>query len=212
MNADQEPNPPRAEMPTPRPRAFSAADLRILATPLVELQKEVHVNSFDLKEFESRLKGEDWQRIIQGHLYFDHILSITLTEGLSYPSEIDISRMGFASKLQLVSAMGLMSKVLSVCFRRLNSIRNKIAHELSYVVTDEDRRLLTGEIPPHIRKFICDDRKKPVGEIDVFDFVLYIGAAAEADRQRNAAGRIATRKAELRLRAVLDRSEVPYAD
>ncbi|MDO9222353.1 MAG: hypothetical protein Q7U20_01415 [Caulobacter sp.] len=109
-------------LPPERRAPLTAEDLDILATPTPELKERAMVMSFDLEEFDQRISDDDWSAVIKGHLYLDHILFGFLNEALPNPSELDIQRMGFSSKLQLVFALGLLPKDLGACYSNLNPI------------------------------------------------------------------------------------------
>ncbi|XZQ29754.1 hypothetical protein ACTTAL_01920 [Rhodobacter capsulatus] len=66
--------------------------------------------SFDLDEFFKRTQnGDYWQQLIQAHLYFEHVISQILTEALTRPEAISLSRMGFSQRLDLIVALALFT-------------------------------------------------------------------------------------------------------
>src|SRR6516164_3958677 len=93
-----------SEYPPPTPE-----EAEFLATSDEELKKRARVFSFDLQLFCDRLQvGDEWQTLIHAHLYFDHIITQLLTEGVAKPDALNLGKMSFFRKLQLVSALGLL--------------------------------------------------------------------------------------------------------
>jgi hypothetical protein len=131
------------------PEPFSPEDLELLATPDAEIRREASVCSFDQKKLADRIRtGEHWQQLLQAHLYYDHVVTYMLTEELKNPDAINVKRMGFFQKLRLVRAMGLLPEALTVVVERINSLRNKIAHELNFEIDDNQVQELCALIAP----------------------------------------------------------------
>jgi hypothetical protein len=186
------------------PEPFSAEDLKLLATPDVEIRREASVCSFDQKKLADRIRtGEHWQQLLQAHLYYDHVVTCMLTEELKNPDAINVRRMGFFQKSRLIRAMGLLPEQLTIVVERINSLRNRIAHDLNFEIDENQVQELRGLIAPP---------PFPEGEEPLrFNEMLYAALLRIEDiRQHHAARRRAMRKAFLNARRVLYSMDVEY--
>ena len=192
------------------PRAFTEEELRLLAASGDELAEWTKEMSFDIDRLVARLKGERWQQILQAHLYFDHVLSALLKEELRHPDAIDVKRMSFAQKLQLVHAIGLVRSDIVPTIAAVNRVRNRLAHDLEAEIGDGEVQQLTNTVPSWFKKQVMkpEEWKGP----DVLrDTLVYLLAFLDGERQRQALRRLQQRKAYLNAARVLDQIDVPYA-
>jgi hypothetical protein len=186
------------------PEPFSPEDLKLLATPDAEIRREASVCSFDQKKLAKRIRtGEHWQQLLQAHLYYDHVVTCILTEELKNPDAINVKRMGFYQKLRLIRAMGLLPEKLTVVIESINSLRNRIAHELDFEIDENQVQALRALIAPS---------PFPEGEAPLkFNEMLFAALLRIEDiRQHHSARRRATRKAFLNARRVLHNMDVEY--
>jgi hypothetical protein len=186
------------------PEPFSPEDLKLLATPDAEIRREASVCSFDQKKLADRIRtGEHWQQLLQAHLYYDHVVTCILTEELKNPDAINVKRMGFYQKLRLIRAMGLLPEKLTVVTESINSLRNRIAHELDFEIDENQVQALRALIAPS---------PFPEGEAPLkFNEMLFAALLRIEDiRQHHTARRRATRKAFLNARRVLYNMDVEY--
>jgi hypothetical protein len=178
--------------------------LKLLATPDVEIRREARVCSFDQKKLAERIRtGEHWQQLLQAHLYYDHVVTCMLTEELKNPDAINVKRMGFFQKLRLIRAMGLLPEQLTIVVERINSLRNRIAHDLNFEIDENQVQELRGLIAPPP----FPEGKEPLR----FNEMLYAPLLRIEDiRQHHAAHRRAMRKAFLNAILVLYNMNVEY--
>lgn len=95
--------------------------------------------SFDLALFHGRLETEDRrQQVLNCHLFLEHVLMEMLRDCLQRPSKLKLDRLTFAVKLDLAAALAQIPNDFEPPLRGLNKIRNKIAHNLDYSVTEQD--------------------------------------------------------------------------
>lgn len=168
-------------------------ELELLRTAEKELEKRARVKSFDYDRFCKRTgSGERWQVLLQTHLYFDHVITLTLTEGLVRPDEIDVRRMSFAQKLQLISALGLLRSEFVAPVAMVNDLRNKIAHNMSFEISDKNEQDFRNCVPKFIRDFIESGGTRWGGPSDVRGAVartsLHGGNGAAAECFKSASG------------------------
>ncbi|QCI97020.1 hypothetical protein [Agrobacterium larrymoorei] len=107
--------------------------------------------SFDIAEFIDRISiKEDWAKIVVAHIYLDHIVTSLLKSKLPHPDEY-LDKRGFSEKLVLSQSMGYLRGDFGIVLRKINTSRNKFAHELSFDVSDAEKRdlfrTLTTERP-----------------------------------------------------------------
>jgi hypothetical protein len=79
----------------------------------------------------------DVGRLLRSHLVVEHFMNLHLIERNPHLTDFDDARLTFSQKLTLLGKLGPMS-LLHAGIRRLNTLRNKVAHQLSYQVTDDD--------------------------------------------------------------------------
>jgi hypothetical protein len=105
--------------------------------------------SFDLDAMAAHLPiGDDFAAAIRGHLYLEHILMTFIHAALEKPDAVSLDRMQFPIKVDLAIALGLMSENLAPPLKKINSFRNKVAHNLKYQMSDADRKELYDSFSP----------------------------------------------------------------
>lgn len=93
--------------------------------------------SFDLPTFHKRLDlGDDWQRVVQGHLFLDHVITRMLQEALLHPEKIKLDRTNFSAKVDLCAALGLLAPGREALLRKVNRLRNSLAHDLHFRIEE----------------------------------------------------------------------------
>lgn len=103
---------------------------------------------------------EPLEVIIRGHLWIEAILAELIDFTLPHPDRLNDARMSFSQKAALASALGLIDQDEREYVRRLNRIRNRLAHQLDAEVVESDQAdLLRSDsgplIPPfrHLREY-----------------------------------------------------------
>ena len=182
-------------------------DLTLLGTPDVEIREKTAILSFDQKSFEERISiGDKWQQLMQAHLYFDHVVTQLLIDDLADPEAINIARMNFAQKLSLVKALGLLSGELVSIVEHINKIRNRIAHVLDFVISWKEEQDLRNTTPKYLRDAVLADSSRKPGAIQFYELLLVALLKIEVIRQEHECRRLLNRKAEIRLRTVLEKT------
>lgn len=190
----------------------SPDDLELLSTSDEDIIRAHQDFSFDRGDFTKRVRnGDRWQQIIQAHLYFEHVVAQLLKEALAKPEAIAMSRMGFGQRLDLVVAMALLPDELVTPTRKISGLRNKIAHDLSFEISDSDVRDLENCTPLYLRDAMRAETGERSGPLELHELLTVILLKADIIRQHWAASREIRRKSELRLRAVLSKApDVKY--
>lgn len=123
-----------------------------------EIEKAARTICFDKWIFFQRLKnGDDWQRLIQAHIYLEYVASKILTAELPNSDEINLSRMGFSARLNLISALGVVPIEFISTIRSVSRMRNKVAHELNFEISEQEVVDLRNALP----KFLRDVAEEP---------------------------------------------------
>jgi hypothetical protein len=80
------------------------------------------------------------------HLHLEAFIIALITAVLPKPDALDIDRLNFPSKLGLAVALGAIPDAAAPALRTINSLRNRIAHNLRAELTEEDSKKLRGEL------------------------------------------------------------------
>ena len=128
-----------------------------------------------------------------------------LLEALKKPEAISLSRMGYSQRLDLASALGILDDELIVALRKISSLRNKLAHDLSFEITEQDVLDLANCTSPKLRKSLQSDKGADAGPLELYDLLKGNLVMLETQRQQNAASRELQKKAFLKVRLAAER-------
>lgn len=182
----------------------SSEELKLLSTSDEDIWRKHQTFCFHQGDFTERVRsGDRWQQLIQAHLYFEHVVAQVLTEALAKPEAISLSRMGFSQRLDLVVAMALLPDELVRPVRKISGLRNKIAHDLTFAVSDNDVRDLENCTPVDLRNAVLAEAGREAGPLELHELLAVVLLKADILRQEIAATREINRKSEIRLRTVL---------
>lgn len=92
--------------------------------------------------------------VLKGHLvserYIERFIKLFLLKGERI---LDKGRLSYIQKLELLDSIGIIPDDLIICFRKLNGLRNKLAHELDYEITIEDIDPIGVQLGEEYNKF-----------------------------------------------------------
>ena len=91
--------------------------------------------------------NEDLSLIIQYHLLIEECFNLILEKNLRYPEILEVDRLGFFRKVQLVCALGYIPKDLYEPLSQLNKIRNKFAHNSGRKLDQADVESVWATMP-----------------------------------------------------------------
>ncbi|WP_428512364.1 hypothetical protein [Roseovarius sp.] len=144
--------------------------------------------SFNYEKLTHLLESsEDWSAIIVAHIHADHVVRCLLDQMLRNLDETkaERGRISFLDKLAFCFGLGAVSPASFSSLKRLNAERNKFAHRLNFVVSDE----LKGDLLAHsIREYSTrlEERKEfkeaDNGEIDFKTLLLLMVIFLEEER------------------------------
>ena len=186
-------------MASDKSQRATAEDIALFKKADDEIKAEVSVFSFDIPALKKRVRDDDpAQAFIQAHLYLDHVITRLLSEGVPFPRHLQLDRAGFTQKLQLVAALGLLHPVHIPPIKVVNAIRNKIAHQLDYVVKPEDEIKLRSSLPKGTDREDDGSQTSPAGLLRLLAVMI------DVQRQQRAFERTKRNQAISNARVVLD--------
>lgn len=80
--------------------------------------------------------------VLKGHLLIENHIDSLLNTVLVEPSVLDLCRMYLPQKLDILVAVGVISKADAIAYRKFNQMRSKFAHNIDYELTNEDIRVI----------------------------------------------------------------------
>jgi hypothetical protein len=90
----------------------------------------------ELAKFKHDTKGENIiQILLRGHLYIEHELRQILNKNLVNPHALDSLR--FIETAKMVYAIGAINSEIFNIVKKINKLRNDIAHKLDFVLTED---------------------------------------------------------------------------
>ncbi|MGG0831996.1 MULTISPECIES: hypothetical protein [Priestia] len=114
-------------------------------TTLDEIKNELYerIIQNDLNKFIKETNSKNiLHAILKGHLYIEQEVVRLLNFKLKNPEKILTNNFGFANKIKLAVALGIISVESMESYLVFNSIRNKYAHQLDYQLGEKDLNLV----------------------------------------------------------------------
>ncbi|MGX1778098.1 hypothetical protein ACWIGW_38745 [Nocardia brasiliensis] len=78
------------------------------------------------------------EKVVRGHLWIESGLISLIEATFRFPDLVDLGRFSFVQKLALVAGYGFIRPENLPAYRRFNAVRNKVAHDLSQELTEQD--------------------------------------------------------------------------
>src|SRR5262245_59151697 len=89
-----------------------------------------------LRRLTSKSRGKDHvEVVIDVHLRLEQTLIQILSIRLAHPEQLEVDKLDFYTKVNVAAACGLINDRKALHY--INGIRNKLAHRLSFVVTND---------------------------------------------------------------------------
>ncbi len=86
--------------------------------------------------------------VIKAHLWLERSINSCLEIRLDRPEALNIERMGFQQKANLVAALGMIDEQRADVIQRINTVRNHAAHRLDWELSDDETQSLIEQIAP----------------------------------------------------------------
>ncbi len=117
-------------------------------------------------------------RILRSHLFVEHFLTEYLVALNPNLGDLRGTHLTFSQKLSLVENHSNATKELASGIRRLNTIRNQLAHRLEAKVTDQDKEsLLSLRSFRYLREALAKPNTPSSDNLVVLeDFAKYVGS------------------------------------
>ncbi|RVA58216.1 hypothetical protein EN933_02285 [Mesorhizobium sp. M7A.F.Ca.US.001.01.1.1] len=132
-----------------------------------ELKERALVYSYDLIEAKTRLIDvEPWVAVITAHIYVDHVLTNLLAENLKQPNAMlgEQRRKYVLEKLEICEAMDWINPEVTPVIRKLNSIRNGLAHNLVFELSKQTTLDLINCLPKVARDLVAENHTPTEGQ------------------------------------------------
>ncbi|NUB42952.1 hypothetical protein GEU84_001015 [Fertoebacter nigrum] len=186
---------------------ISEDDLALLSMSDDEIAIKNSNFSFDFDEMHKRMfSGDRSYQLIQAHLYCEHIVLQMVREALPFPEEISVDRMGFAQRFQLVMALGLIDKKLAAPIKMINKLRNKVAHDLTFSVSEADAKSLFDCTPSDLIEAVLDMPSRCGNAASFEDLLFVVVVKFDIVRQQHVVQRVLGRKSQIHLRDALNKA------
>ncbi|MDG1289504.1 MAG: hypothetical protein P8O11_07285 [Lentibacter sp.] len=122
---------------------------------LVPKQDQEAIPCFNKASFIKRMgQGEDWHKLVQANIYLEFVALRLLERELKNPREIHLDRMSFSSRLDLISALGLVPKDIISAVRIISKKRNKVAHDLEFELSDKDIQHIASSLSKDLKEVL----------------------------------------------------------
>lgn len=164
-------------------------------------------NYFD-QFFTDVAEGSAFETVLRGHLWVEAELLRSLRAALPFPDRGELDRLPFIQKASLVSALGLMAADEPPGYRRLNGLRNKLAHRVDAELTRQDELDLVNALGERHRGLLTTLRENEMPQ----DFphrlryaITSMCIQLQVDRQRMALANVRLRRSAQRLLKAADR-------
>jgi hypothetical protein len=89
--------------------------------------------------------------VLRGHLWVESSLIRLIEEVLPRSEAIDLARFSFPQKLSLGVALGLVRAEYTSAYLKLNTLRNRVAHDLFSAITKAEQDELLQALGPTLR-------------------------------------------------------------
>jgi hypothetical protein len=114
-----------------------------------------------LNDISQHLHGEEpIQLILKCHLIIENMLIDFIRLSLKEPDLIDLDRLNFPIKIQLAMSLNALPNFFPETFLYLNSLRNKVAHNLNFSLSDEHKLKFIATIPKSFNFILFPDKYK----------------------------------------------------
>lgn len=109
----------------------------------------------DLELFAEHTRGRSIVEVLlRGHLWLENALIDLIETEVENPRPLNMDRMSFANLVNLAESLGLLAKRDAGALKKVNKIRNNLAHKLHGEPTPEDISSLEKCLSKHQRKLV----------------------------------------------------------
>lgn len=91
-------------------------------------------------------ESDDVGVLLRGHLWIEALLEYAARNTLERPDAIDWLNARFEHKIALCEALGVADQQLASALRGFNKLRNRLAHEYDFVLSEDDVKTIVGRL------------------------------------------------------------------
>jgi len=153
--------------------------------PTVELAQFSTTRSFDAVRatFHAHILTDDpLALVLRGHLWIEASMNELLARSLPRIDLLKDARLSFNQRLALCGALGLVSDSDTAVIKRLNAIRNRLAHQVETNLSEKDQNDLISVASPELLRIagLDGEREFPAG-VGRIVAALVMGLHSRAD-------------------------------
>jgi hypothetical protein len=113
------------------------------------------------RQFMAHINAESpLEIIIRGHLWIESSLIRLIEEVVPYPEALDLARYSFPRKASLAVGLGLLRQEYLPAYLKLNTLRNRVAHDLFSAIGEKEQAELLQALGPTLRYLSGVDREE----------------------------------------------------
>ena len=144
--------------------------------------------SFDLATLGQHLNVKsDLEATVRGHLYLEHVLIHFLKEAMPRHELLSMDRVPFNTKVEICAALGVVPKVAIGPLKKINELRNRLAHNLHFAVALQDKKDLLSLFDSASRVLVLERGEEgkvyDVAEIPISHFIKVMVILIDIERQ-----------------------------
>lgn len=163
-------------------------DLAAFNLPSIEELRKMNW-SFDIDKLRDQFTTtSDLEATIRIHLYLENTLIVFLREALPFHEALSVDRVPFGMKVEFCAALGLVPLPLVGVLKKINELRNKVAHDLHYTISLQDKRDLFSLMPAYARELVEENghlgKKFELTEIPIAHFIAVAMVLIDLGRQQ----------------------------
>jgi hypothetical protein len=129
--------------------------------------------------------ADDLHVVIRGHQLVEEALNSAISEALPEPHALEVSKLSFALKIDLASALRVVRSDSRPSLRAINRIRNRFAHQPNASLSDQEALDLRNLLSPWQRYVLGNqvaERDSPRSMLRMVMAVAFIEARNSARR------------------------------
>lgn len=96
--------------------------------------------------------SEPLEVLIRGHLWIESALTILVQRNLKRAGALDKARLSFSQLLAVADALGVVAEDEVEAIRQINRMRNRAAHRLKDLPTEQDQEQLAASCSARVRQ------------------------------------------------------------
>ena len=125
--------------------------------------------------FEQAISPDDLlPLLLRAHQLIELTMNEAIAEALPYPHDMEIQRLTFALKIDFCVALRILGPEEAPAFRKINSLRNAVAHRAGAAISDRDRVDLWNALSTNQRHLANISNPHEVTPLEVLRQILRV--------------------------------------